>query len=129
LDLISVGLSLATILPVIYGLKELARSGWQPVPLAAIAAGLAVGVVFVRRQRRLADPLLDLRLFSNRAFSAALGSMLFGTLLTGAIMMFITQYFQLVQGLSPLRAGLWMLPAVSASGLSFLVSPLLARRF
>jgi DHA2 family multidrug resistance protein-like MFS transporter len=129
LDLVSVGLSLATILPVIYGLKELARNGWQPVPLGAIAAGLAVGVVFVRRQRQLADPLLDLRLFGNRAFSAALGSMLFGTLLMGAIMMFITQYFQLVQGLSPLRAGVWMLPAVGASGVSFLVSPLLARRF
>jgi MFS transporter, DHA2 family, multidrug resistance protein len=128
LDLTSVALSLGTILPVIYGLKELARHGWQPAPAGAIAAGLAVGVIFVRREYRLAEPLLDLRLFRSRAFRTALGSMLFGTLLAGAMMLFITQYLQLVVGLTPLRAGLWMLPAVCASGVSFLVSPLLARR-
>jgi MFS transporter, DHA2 family, multidrug resistance protein len=126
LDLASVALSLAAILPVIYGLKELARSGWGAPPLAAIAAGAAVGLAFVRRQRALADPLLDVRLFADRAFSTALGGMLFGTMLMGAIMVFITRYLQLVQGLSPLRAGLWMLPAAAAA--SFLLSPLVARR-
>jgi DHA2 family multidrug resistance protein-like MFS transporter len=128
LDLPSVALSLATILPVIYGLKELAKDGWRPLPVAAIAVGTAVGVVFARRQRALAHPLLDLRLFTNRAFSTALGSMLSGTMLMGAIMLFITQHLQLVEGLSPLHAGLWMLPAVATSITSFLVSPLLARR-
>ena len=53
--------------------------------------------------------------------------MMFGTMLMGAIMMFITEYFQLVQGLSPLRAGLCMLPGVGASLVSFLLSPHLAR--
>src|SRR5258705_3069809 len=57
-DLASVGLSLAAILPVIYGLKSLARDGWHPTPLAVLAVGLAVGAVFVRRQRTLAEPLL-----------------------------------------------------------------------
>ncbi|HEX6470925.1 MAG TPA: MFS transporter [Streptosporangiaceae bacterium] len=128
-DLTSVVLSLAAILPAVYGLKELARDGWRAVPVAALVAGLAVGVAFVRRQRRLADPLLDLRLFRTPAFSAALGGMMFCTLLAGAIMVFITQYFQLVRGLSPLHAGLWMLPTVAAMTVSSQVSPLLARRF
>jgi DHA2 family multidrug resistance protein-like MFS transporter len=128
LDLISVALSLATILPVIYGLKELAKDGWQPLPIGAVVAGLAVGWVFIGRQRTLPDPLLDLRLFANRAFSTALGSMLFGTMLTGATMVFVTQHLQLVEGLSPLHAGLCMLPGVAASTVSFQVSPLLARR-
>jgi len=66
LDLTSVALSLVAILPAIYGLKELARNGWQPARLS--------GVVFVRRQHRLADPLLDLRLFASRAFSTALAA-------------------------------------------------------
>jgi MFS transporter, DHA2 family, multidrug resistance protein len=127
LDLASVGLSLAAILPIIYGLKELARHGWQPLPAAAVAVGLWSGFHFVRRQRRLADPLLDLRLFANPAFSTALGGMLLNTMLPGATMVFITQYLQLVEGFSPLRAGLWMLPTVAAAMASFQLSPLLAR--
>ncbi|WP_405149246.1 MFS transporter [Sphaerisporangium sp. NBC_01403] len=128
LDLTSVALSLAAILPAIYGLKELARDGLQVLPVAAVLAGAAFGVAFARRQRRLADPLLDLRLFGNRSFTAAMGGMMAGTLLMGAIMLFITQYFQLVAGLSPLRAGLAMLPAVATSIAGALLSPILARR-
>jgi MFS transporter, DHA2 family, multidrug resistance protein len=128
LDLTRVVLSLAAILPIIYGLKELAKDGWRTGAAAAVVAGCAVGVVFARRQRRLADPLLDLRLFRNASFSAALGGMLACTLLGGAIMVFITQYFQLVRGLSPLHAGLWMLPTVAAMTVSCQAAPLLARR-
>ncbi|MCP2327624.1 DHA2 family multidrug resistance protein-like MFS transporter [Hamadaea flava] len=128
LDFRSVALSLAAILPIVYGLKELARVGPEPIPFLALAGGFAFGIAFVRRQRRLADPLLDLRLFGNRAFSTALGCMFAGTMLMGALMMFISQHLQLVGGLSPLRAGLWMLPGVAASGIAFFVSPLLARR-
>src|SRR6266545_4455102 len=76
LDLTSVALSLGAILPVIYGLKEIARTGWRPTPVVAVVAGTVIGVLFVRRQRRLADPLLDLRLFANRSFRSALATML-----------------------------------------------------
>jgi MFS transporter, DHA2 family, multidrug resistance protein len=127
IDLPSVALSLAAILPLVYGLKELARSGWDVVPALSVVAGAAFGVGFVRRQCRLEDPLLDVRLFARRAFGAALGSMMFGTMLMGAIMMFIAQYFQLVRGLSPLTAGLCMLPGLGGSLVSFLVSPHLTR--
>lgn len=128
LDMISVALSLAAILPIVYGLKELAKHGWEQASVASVLIGAVMSFFFVRRQRTLADPLLDLRLFSNRAFSAAASGQMFGTMLLGAIMLFITQYLQLVEGLSPLQAGLWMLPAVAASTVSFLVTPLLARR-
>lgn len=127
IDLPSVALSLAAILPAVYGLKELARDGWRTVPAVCVGAGVLVGAAFVRRQRRLADPLLDVRLFARRSFGAALGSMMFGTMLMGAMMMFITEYFQLVQGLSPLRSGLAMLPGTGASLASFLLAPHLTR--
>ncbi|HEX4812684.1 MAG TPA: MFS transporter, partial [Nonomuraea sp.] len=65
LDPISVALSLTATLPFVYGLKELARHGWQPLPALALATGLALATAFVHRQRRLAHPLLDLRLFGN----------------------------------------------------------------
>jgi len=128
LDLASVALSLAAVLPIVYGLKEAAKTGIGVPSLLALAAGLWFGVVFVRRQRRLADPLMDLRLFADKAFGAALMTTMFGTLLMGSIMLFITQFFQLVAGLGPLRAGLWMLPAVIASVAGALAAPLIARR-
>jgi DHA2 family multidrug resistance protein-like MFS transporter len=127
LDLLSVALSLGTILLIIYGLKDMARLGVRPLPVAAILLGLVIGVVFVRRQQILPSPLFDLRLFSNRAFAAAIIGM-FGVTLTGANMLYITQHLQFVAELSPLQAGLWMLPAVVASVVGFLVSPMLARR-
>jgi DHA2 family multidrug resistance protein-like MFS transporter len=71
LDLASAALSLIAVLAVIYGLKELAQDGPGWGQGLSIAAGLGVGLAFVSRQRRLADPLLDLSLFANRAFSAA----------------------------------------------------------
>ena len=78
----SVVLSLATILPVVYGIKELAvhGAGTPTAPMAAIATGAAVGVVFVCRQLRLADPLLDA---ASEAFTsglnvvAAIGAVIF----------------------------------------------------
>ncbi|MFB9446437.1 MFS transporter [Dactylosporangium vinaceum] len=130
-DLPSVGLSLGAILPFVYGVKELARGGLSPVPLLAVAAAAVLGVVFVRRQMSAGpgrEPLLDLRLFRDRAFAAALAGMFAGTMLTGAMMVFITQHLQLVDGLSPRAAGLWLLPAAIATAASFQVAPLLARR-
>lgn len=127
LDLASVLLSLATILPVIYGLKELARGGLGPLPLVAIAIGPLMGALFLKRQQRLEHPLIDLGLFGSRSFTAALGGM-FGVTFTGANMVFITQHLQFVEGLHPLGAGQAMLPAIAASVTGFLVAPWLARR-
>ncbi len=128
LDLTSVALSLAGILPVIYGLKEIARSGWQAVPVGCIAIGLMFAVLFVRRQRGLADPLLDLRLFGNRSFSAALGTnLLLGIVMAGVSLM-ATLYLQLVQGLSPLRAGLWLVPQYVVMAAGAMAAPVLVRR-
>jgi len=128
LDLASVALSLAAILPLIYGLKELARHGWQPLPVTAIVVGAVFAVRFARRQNALADPLLDLRLFTNPQFTISLGGLLSGGMLSGATMVFIAQHFQLVDGLSPLQAGLALLPGMVTSIVSVQVAPLLARR-
>jgi DHA2 family multidrug resistance protein-like MFS transporter len=128
LDLPSVALSLATILPTVYGLKELARGGWHPASVAVIVVGLAIGTVFLRRQLTLADPLLDLRLFVNRAFGTALGGMTTYSMLSGGTMVLIAQHFQLADGLSPLAAGLALLPGMLVATTSFQISPLLARR-
>lgn len=128
LDLASVALSLVAILPVVYGLKETAKNGLAPVPLAALAIGAAFAVVFVRRQRTLASPLLDLRLFANRTFSSSMVVWLLFGLVQGGSYMFYALYLQTVAGLSPLRSGLWLLPGSFAMIASTLLGPALATR-
>ncbi|WP_205629279.1 MFS transporter [Jiangella muralis] len=128
LDMASVALSLAMILPIIFGLKELAREGWQVVPFASVVIGVVAGWCFVRRQSRLADPLIDLRLFTDKVFNTTLGSMFAFTMLSGSAMIFLAQYVQLVEGWSPLRAAYALLPGMVAGLLSFQVAPILSRR-
>lgn len=129
LDLASVALSLAAILPVIYGIKELARLGLHTSALLSLFAGLTLAVVFVRRQQRLVNPLLDMTLFASRTFSAALVVLLVGLVGVAGVMLLVTQYLQLVAGLSPLVAGLWMGPPALMMVGAGIGAPLLARRF
>jgi DHA2 family multidrug resistance protein-like MFS transporter len=128
LDLVSAGMSLAAVLAVIYGLKQLSQNGLAWPPALSIPAGLGVGVVFVRRQRRLADPLLDLRLFRVPAFSAALTTNVLSFFVGFGALLFIAQYLQLVLGLSPLAAGLWLLPSSAGFILGSMATPTLVRR-
>jgi RNA polymerase sigma factor (sigma-70 family) len=128
LDLTSVALSLGAILPVIYGLKEIARTGVRPSPAVAVVAGTVIGVLFVRRQRRLADPLLDLRLFANRSFRSALATMLATGIVMAGVTLMSTLYLQAVRGLSPLHAGLWLVPQNLAMAAGSMVAPALTRR-
>ena len=127
-DFLSVGLSLAAILPVVYGLTEIAEGGFRPVPVAAVVAGLLVGWGFARRQRTLADPLIDLRLFGQPGFSAALGINTLVYFVILGMLLLISQYLQLVLGQSSLRAGLWMLPTMGGLIGGSMVTPLFARR-
>jgi DHA2 family multidrug resistance protein-like MFS transporter len=128
LDMASVGLSLAAMLPVVYGIKQVAKDGFGLHPVGAIAVGLVFAVLFVRRQWRLADPLLDMSLFANKAFSVALTVLLFGLVAVGGTMLLVTQYLQLVVGFSPLVAGLWMGPPALAMVAAGVTAPLMARR-
>lgn len=127
-DFPSVVLSLAAILPVIYFVKSGAEAGLTAGAVGALAAGIAAGVIFVRRQRVLSSPLLDMRLFGNRTFAAALAVLLFGLVGVGGAMLLVTQYLQLVLDLSPVMAGLYMGPPALMMLAAGIGAPLLARR-
>lgn len=128
-DLASAGLSLAAVLAVIYGLKATVQDGPGGGALPAIACGLGLGVVFVRRQRRLVVPLIDLQLFRSRTFSVSLAMYTLGTLVTFGAYVLVGQYLQLVVGLSPLGAGLRMLPWSASFVVGSFAAPILARRY
>lgn len=127
LDLASAALSLVAVLAVIYGLKQAAQDGLGWPPALWIAAGLAVGVLFVRRQRRLDDPLIDLQLFRVPAFSASLAAYLLGTFVAFGSFLFIFQFLQLVLGLSPLEAGVWTVPFFGVFIVGSMLTPVLVR--
>ena len=113
LDLASAALSLVAVLAVIYGIKAIAKDGLGLASAAPVLAGLAIGAAFVERQRRLADPMIDLGLFRRPAFSLALGANTLAFAVVFGIEVFVAQYFQLVLGYSPLEAGLWSVPGAA----------------
>jgi DHA2 family multidrug resistance protein-like MFS transporter len=128
LDLLSAALLLVAVLTVTFGIKEVAQDGFSPVVVAAVLVGLAVGVVFVRRQFRLADPMIDPRLFRVPAFNAALATNLLGIFIAVGYFLFVAQYLQLVLGLSPLQAGLWSLPSAGGLIVGSNLAPQILRR-
>ncbi|PSL03538.1 DHA2 family multidrug resistance protein-like MFS transporter [Haloactinopolyspora alba] len=127
-DLASAGLSLVAMLLAIYGIKNLVTDGFAPVATVTLVAGVFVGAVFVRRQRRLPVPLLDLRLFGNPAFSASIITNLLTTFAIVGALFFVTQYLQLVLGMSPLSAGLLLVPGLALAVVSGLTAVPLMRR-
>ena len=103
----SAALSLAAVLSVIYGIKRLSEMLTFSIEQAVfIALGLVLAVVFVRRQRRLADPLIDLAMFRIRRCAPSLSINVIGLFAAFGFFLLIAQYFQLALGMGPLEAGL-----------------------
>jgi DHA2 family multidrug resistance protein-like MFS transporter len=127
-DLLGSVLSLAAVLPVIWGIKEIAAHGVDLWPVVAVVAGLLVGAAFLQRQRTAAYPMVELGMFRNRAFSGALAANTIGMLALVGNAVYMTQYLQLVLGMSPLKAALWALvPSVAVGGAAPLSTVLAAR--
>ncbi|MEW2810023.1 MFS transporter [Streptomyces massasporeus] len=112
-DLLSVPLSMAAVLPVIYGLKELASEGWDVRYAMSVSVGLLFAALFVHRQRTAASPLISPELFRGRGFSPAVVLNLVAAFGMMGSAYFTTQYIQSVLDNSPLEAALWsLLPSV-----------------
>ncbi|GCD94347.1 MFS transporter [Embleya hyalina] len=128
LDLVSAALSLVSVLAVIYGIKETAAEGVEPAYLASIVVGLVVGYLFVRRQRTIADPLIDLALFRNRAYGASIAVNVIAAVALMGSALFNTQYMQLVLGMRPLTAAMWSLTVMPGITVALTVSGILAKK-
>lgn len=120
-------LSIAALGLMVYGVKHVAE---QPLTVSAVAgsAGVAFAVIFVLRQRRASDPLLDLSLFANRRFTAATVCVLVCFGCYTSLLFFLTQWFQLVDGLTPLQAGLALMPLAAANAVGAGAAPWPAAR-
>jgi len=129
IDIASAGLSLAAVLTLIFGVKQTAQHGFSWLSALTTAGGAVLGVFFVQRQCRLADPLIDLRLFRAPAFRASLAIYLLGTFVGFGIFVFMTQYLLLVLEMAPFEAGLWTVPFALGFVLGSVLVPQLVRRF
>ncbi|BBY63105.1 MFS transporter [Mycolicibacterium helvum] len=114
-DLAGVGLSLAGMLGLVYAAKQGAAHGLHADIVVAGLVGAAALVLFVRRQLTTPHPLIDVRLFANRRFSGVVVTNSLTVLGPSSVLYFLSQYLQLVQGYSPLQAGLAELPAAVAA--------------
>ena len=128
LDIPSAAMAITAILAIIYGLKQMAVEGIEPVTIVSVVLGLAVGAIWVRRQLRLADPMIDLTLFRHRTFNTALSINFLAIFVAIGYFLFVAQYLQLVAGLSPLQAGLWSLPSAIAFIVASQAAPRLVQR-
>lgn len=109
-DLQSVLLSMIALTGIVYAIKHLAGVGVDVTAVVALSVGMAAGVVFVRRQLRLAVPLLDLALLSNGTFTGAILVNLLSLALLVGFVFFATQSLQIILGLAPLAASLALVP-------------------
>ncbi|MEU1401104.1 MFS transporter [Streptomyces sp. NPDC005728] len=112
-DFLSVPLSMAAVLPVIYGLKEIPSEGWHPQYVVSVTVGLLFAALFVHRQRTAASPMISPALFRGRGFAPAVVLNLVSAFAMMGSAFFTTQYLQSVLGKSAMEAALWaLLPSV-----------------
>ncbi|MFD3757432.1 MFS transporter [Streptomyces sp. NPDC058622] len=128
LDRLSAVLSVAGIISLAWGIKHVATGRPGAADLAVLLAGIVLLTWFARRQLRLEDPLLDVRLFRNRPFTAAALVTLMAMLAAGAALFLVSLWLQYVHGYSPFEAGLRTLPTALAMLVSSLLAPTLMHR-
>ncbi len=128
LDVLGIVFSMLAMLPFVYGIKQLAEQGVTTEPVAAMTLGAVGGWLFVRRQATARHPLIDLGLFSNRAFSGALGANLLSMMGYAGFLFFAAQFLQLVVGLSPMAAATVLVPGLVVTIVAGFTVVRLARR-
>jgi DHA2 family multidrug resistance protein-like MFS transporter len=128
LDLVSAGMSVLALLAVVYGVKLVAQDGPSTEAALAVAGGAVLAGAWVRRQRRLADPMIDVGLFRIRTFNVALLVNFVAIFVMVGYVLYIAQYLQLVLGMSPLEAGLWSVPGAAGFVVASQLAPRLVSR-
>ncbi|WP_431920155.1 MFS transporter [Micromonospora wenchangensis] len=128
-DVLSAVLSMAAVVPLVYAVKHVVGAGVDGVTVSCLLVGVTAGVLFVRRQRRLDQPMLDVELFGNPAFLGAVVANVIAIFALVGMLFFFSQYLQFARGFSPLQAGLAELPATLASIVVVVIIALVVARF
>lgn len=128
IDILSVVLSFVGMIGVVYAIKTLTGGKEIVLGIVALVIGIAAIMLFVRRQLKLPTPLMDVRLFKVRYFRGAVVADLLSIFAMVGALVALVQYLQLVLGLNPLEASLWLIPqAIFAAIAAFLATVLVKR--
>ncbi|SED65724.1 MFS transporter [Ruania alba] len=128
IDLASVVLVLVAMTSLVLAIKTVAKDGVTTLAIGTFAVGLVLGVTFVRRQRRLVYPMIEMSLFRHGAFSGAVAINLLSVFAMVGFLFFASQDLQLVHGLNPMRASLVLVPGVVGTIAAGLLAARLVRR-
>jgi EmrB/QacA subfamily drug resistance transporter len=110
-DFGGLGLVTAAAFGVVWGLVRGNAAGWGSAEvIGSLVGGLALGLLFVWWELRAADPMLPMRFFRSRAFTAGNVSTFFGVASLFGAVFFVSQFLQAGLGYGPLGAGLRLLP-------------------
>lgn len=129
LDVWSAMLSFVMVVALVYALKDVFADGFGWHIPVLVVVGLLAGWRFIRRQRRLDHPLVDISLFRSPAFSGAVVAATVAIFAFVGLLFFFSQYLQLVRGLSPLQAGLVELSATVTAVIVVAVAGFMLARF
>ena len=130
LDPLGLLLSTAMIGTIVYAIIEAPEVGWGSVEtLGVFALGLAFLVGFIAWERRVAQPMLDVRIFRNLRFSAASISVTVSFFALAGFIFLVTQYFQFLKGYGPLETGVRLLPVATMVAISSVIGTQLAVRY
>ncbi|MDO5644305.1 MAG: MFS transporter [Dermabacter sp.] len=130
-DVLGAALALVGMVALVWSIKTFGKEASLAVPEAWLAFGLAAVTLgwFVRRSLTSSAPLVDLRLFSSRTLSAGIVAALGSTFSMIAALLLLAQWLQLVEGATPIEAGIKLMPIAAAGALASLAAPPLAARF
>lgn len=129
-DLPAAVTSLVGMVLLMWSIKRMAAtlSLGDPLVAGALLAGIVLMVLFFCRCMRMDEPLIDVRLFSNKAFSGGILTAFGALFASAAIFYLLSQWLQLVGGYSPMEAGIRMLPVAVTSAVSGAAAPMLAMK-
>jgi DHA2 family multidrug resistance protein-like MFS transporter len=128
IDAPSVLLAVVTVLAITFAIKHTVAHAVTFTSAGAAVLGWVAGRAFLRRQRRAAHPLIDLDLFANRTFAAAIGANTLALFAWVGASLLVAQHLQGVLGMTPLHAGMWLVVPAVACVAGCLGAPLWAQR-
>jgi len=128
-DIPSTFLSVAGMIAFVWSIKEFSKVGLSEVPpWVVVIVAVMMLALFVKRNLVSSDPMLDVRLFNSRTFSAGTIAAFMTMFAMAAVILLVAQWLQIVEGLAPLKAGFYLLPMAIGALIFAPIAPSLAAR-